>query len=348
MDPLMFIDEIKAQPVVLEDLLAAYGQPGFEPAADLGRMLRSRPYRQYLFTGMGSSFHVGYIASAMLRRGGLRAFAVETREFLSGCLPILSSDTLLVAVSQSGESAEVMELMGRLPGDRNIVTVTNYPDHSLHARGEARFLLYAGEERFTATKSYTNTVAAILYIAQMIALGGATPSAGFFQTARRCAAIQRQWMDDPQLTADLARFFENGRYICLTGGDASYCTASHGELVVEEAGKIFASRYLPAQFLHGPVELISEGFCVLAFDFFEETRTDINRIVDNILSYGGSICVVGNRPLGVTDQRLMSLTADLGDPWFAPLIEVIPVELMVNALGLKRGLDPGVLTRVRK
>lgn len=343
-----FFEEIKQQPQALRALAEAYASPECAAAKALAGMLGRQKYKKYIFTGMGSSYYAGYIASSILHRAGLDAQAFETREYLmSGLLP-LAQDTLLVVISQSGESQEVVELMGKLTDDRNVVTLTNYEDRMLHQRGEARFLLYAGEEFTTASKSYTNTVGAVLYIAKLIC----DPLLGFVQGYRGalldCAGQMERWIEDASFSQRLADFFHDTVFLCLVGGGASYCTASHGELVVEEAGKMFSSRYLPAQFIHGPIERIDNQFHAVLFDFDGATHETIRRIIDNLLTYGGRALVIGNQEIPRVEGRLFPVRADVEAAEYAPLLEVIPLELLVNRLGLQRGLTPGILTRVRK
>lgn len=343
-----FIEEVRQQPDALRALVGAYTGERFEAAHKLSAMVRERRYHRYIFTGMGSSFYVGYIAGAMLRKAGIEAFAFETREFLMNGRQIVDEQTLLVVISQSGESCEVVELVRRLPGARNVATVTNYEDHTLFGCGEANFFLYAGDEVTTASKTYTNTVAAVLFIAELILDPSLSFAPRFREKALRCADIMEQWIKDEAFSSRLADFFHDSVYLCLVGGGASYCTASHAELVVEEAGKMFSTRYLPAQFIHGPIELIDERFHAVVLDFCEETREPVDRILDNLLAYGGRALVIGNRDLNVQNERLMKVKAAVEDAFYAPLVEVVPVELLVNRLGLRRGLAPGILTRVRK
>jgi len=343
-----FMEEIRQQPGALRALVDAYAGGGLGAARALASMVRERKYHRYLFTGMGSSFYVGYIAGAMLRRAGIAAFAFETREFLMSGLPIVDDGTLLVVISQSGESPEVVELVRRLPGARNVATITNYEGHTLFGCGEANFPLYAGDEVTTASKTYTNTVAAVLFIAELILNPSLSFAPRFREKALGCADIMERWIGDEALSGRLSDFFHDSAFVCMVGGGASYCTASHAELVVEEAGKMFSTRYLPAQLIHGPIELIDERFHAIVLDFCEETREPVDRIIDNLMTYGGRALVIGNRGLDIQNERLMKIRADVRDACYAPLLEVVPVELMVNRLGLRRGLAPGILTRVRK
>lgn len=111
---------------------------------------------------------------------------------------------------------------------------------------------------------------------------------------------------------------------------------------------MFSSRYLPAQFIHGPIERIDNQFHAVLFDFDGATHETIRRIIDNLLTYGGRALVIGNQEIPRVEGRIFPVHVDMEEAEYAPLLEVIPLELLVNCLGLKRGLTPGVLTRVQQ
>lgn len=340
-----FYKEMCQQPESLELLLERY-KSNYPPALALAKAIEKKNIREFVFTGMGSSYFIGYIACAILRKHGIQASAHEAKEFATYGLNTLQDGAMLFIISQSGSSKEILELCEKIPHDDNITIVTNNENKPLYERGIAKFLIYAGDEYTTATKTYTNTIAAVLCISDIILKSLGKPSVNFLEGMRECINKMRDIIDED--SDNLTHFFKDAKYICLVGGGASYCSASHAELVLEEAGKLYSTRYLPAQFLHGPVELIDTGFNVIAFDFSEDTREETDRIIDNVLTYGGKICVLSNRKIELTHPQFLSVYIDLQNEFVAPLLEIIPIELFVYKLGEQRGLNPGILTRVRK
>ena len=79
---LKFIDEINQQPGALYDLLQHYNDE-YPPAGSLSAIIKERRCNEFIFTGMGSSYFVCYIACVILRKNGIRAYAFETKEFMS-------------------------------------------------------------------------------------------------------------------------------------------------------------------------------------------------------------------------------------------------------------------------
>jgi len=296
---------------------------------------------------MGSSYFVGYIATALLSEMGIKSRAYEAKEFANAGVKTVGNDAMIFLVSQSGESKEIIEFCetGLIDG-KNVAVVTNNTDGFLYKYGEIKFLLHAGKEYTTATKTYTNTVASILYICNLILESKKLKAYNFYGIANECVKIMQNLIGS--YSGEMTDLFTDAEYICLVGGGASYCSASHAELVVEEAGKMYSTRYLPAQFLHGPVELINEKFNAIVLDFSDNTRKETDRIIDNVITYGGKICVITNRDISIKNERLLLIKLDVENEYYTPLVEIMPIELFINDIGLKRGLTPGILTRVRK
>src|ERR1700730_3750991 len=118
------MEEIIQQPAALSSVRKFYTSPGAIRATAL-RKLATRWPPLVVFTGMGSSLFAAYPAQAYLTSLGIRALVWETAELLHHHLKILRPDTLLVAVSQSGETVEIVRLLERVPPKLGIAAVVN-------------------------------------------------------------------------------------------------------------------------------------------------------------------------------------------------------------------------------
>ena len=108
------LEEISQQPAALSGLRKFYASPGAIPAKGLRSLAQHWP-PTVIFTGMGSSLFAAYPAQAYLTEQGVRALVWETAELVHHHLKVLRPDTLLVVVSQSGQTAEVLRLLESLP-----------------------------------------------------------------------------------------------------------------------------------------------------------------------------------------------------------------------------------------
>ncbi len=131
MTPMM--EEVLDQPRALADVRKYYTSPGAIPFSTLRRVVTHWP-PTVVFTGMGSSLFAAYPAQAFLTSVGIRALVWETAELLHHHLRILKTDTLLVIVSQSGETVEVTRLLKHLPKRVGVLGVVNVESSTLGRR----------------------------------------------------------------------------------------------------------------------------------------------------------------------------------------------------------------------
>jgi len=338
-----FIEEIYQQPEALRKLNEIYSKD-YAPLKNIaGKGLKNT---KTIFTGMGSSLFAGYIACSILNNEGIEAIAVESNELNKTKLKLIDKNTIVIAISQSGGSPEVISFCESCGTKKDFVVVTNNVTKQLYTFGNTKFEIYAGSELRTATKTYTNTVAAIIYIAY--ALMDKFENLPYIsETIKKCADRQEDFLKNKTMIEDLCDFFVDCSYICVVGSGLSYASASHAQLLVEEAGKKFSTRYTTAQFLHGPIELINADFSTLIFDTDPRFHTDVDRIIDNVLTYGGRIGLITSRSMEQKDNLLV-VKLECDDYTFSPLTEIIPVELMIDAVGNKLGIKPGYISRVKK
>ncbi len=347
---MQYIDEIKQQPEALRDLTRHYFiDSGRERA--MRETLKKEAFDQVIFVGMGSSLYAAYTAAGFLREKGVRAFAMECGEFLYHDAGIVDERTLVVAVSQSGKSPEVVGMCREYAAkkDWKLAIVTNYPENTLYQYGQYKFLIYAGEEFTTASKTYTNTIAALLYLSCLLADWDESAFQNLYRDLLDAADKMEELIESsvPEIES-MCESVKERSAIYAVGSGPSYSSASYAEMIMEEAGKIYASRFTCNQFLHGPVELINESFCTVLFDFYEKSRPAVEKIIKLVGENGGSILLITNRKEKYQYEKVHQLYIEFDNPCLSPLVEIIPVELIVNQLGLYKGLKPGRLKWVEK
>ncbi len=167
------LEEISQQPAALSGLRKFYASPGAIPAKGLRSLAPHWP-PTVVFTGMGSSLFAAYPAQAYLTEQGVRALVWETAELVHHHLKVLRPDTLLVVVSQSGQTAEVLRLLESLPAKARVLAVTNVEASPLAKRANLLLPLMAGGQVAVSTKTYTCSVAVLMYLA--FAIAGKAPS----------------------------------------------------------------------------------------------------------------------------------------------------------------------------
>ena len=127
-----FLQEIFEQPKAVKDTASYhYSQSGRNVFRSISDLWDTGVYRRMVFTGMGSSYFISESAACLLNSYGIDACAINSGELLHYRKAMLGSDALLVCISQSGESYEVVKLLESIGTDIKVVAVTNEPESTL-------------------------------------------------------------------------------------------------------------------------------------------------------------------------------------------------------------------------
>lgn len=310
---------------------------------------RQRAFDLVVLAGMGSSYCALLLARHVLAQRGVACVAIETSELLHYESNLLNARSLLVAVSQSGESVEIVRLMDQiksLPADRRptCVSLTNTPASRLARESDLALPLAAGTEHGPATRTHTTSLAALVLIAA--ALAGEDPAqlAGPLDGAARAMdALLGGWEDNLRPLFDYLR---DSTRPFLIGRGASQVSALAGALMLKEAGHIAAEGMSVGAFRHGPLELADPAMDMLVFNG-DATSALLNwALVEELLSYGARVVWLGaegTAPNGARAVVLPQVEAPL-----SPLVEVLVPQLWSRQLALAQGRIPGELRRLPK
>src|SRR5208282_662117 len=216
----------------------------------LAASLQKGKFKTVVLTGMGSSFHALHPLHIELINYGLTAMMVETSELLYYRNRLFDAKTLIVAVSQSGQSAEVVRLLEINRGKSSVIAITNTPHSPLAERADATILTQAGKEFSVSCKTYVTALMALQWLGDVVCerdlrrtrqeLNHAAPAA---------AAYLADWKD---YVHTLAQVLKNTRHLFLVGRGASLATAGTGALIVKESDHFHAEGMSSAAFRHGP------------------------------------------------------------------------------------------------
>jgi len=150
----LFMTEIFNQPIVITETAESVKAQLVQLSASMHRPKR------IIFTGMGSSSSAVYPSLLRLIEGGIDARSIEASELLYYQAQAITSDTLLIVISQSGRSAEIAPLLDLARQQQaSVLGITNTPDSLLHQQAHASLVMRAGAEATVATKTYTCTLA---------------------------------------------------------------------------------------------------------------------------------------------------------------------------------------------
>jgi glucosamine--fructose-6-phosphate aminotransferase (isomerizing) len=297
--------------------------------------------RRVVLTGMGSSLHAIYPLHRALSSAGLASHWIETAEMLLGFESFYKQDTLLVAVSQSGESAEIINLAQRAGEFAHLIGVTNNENSNLGRAANSRLMMEAGLESTVSCKTYVATLAVLHWLgAQLIGGNGKTALEELAQAERAVRSYLARWREH---VAELSPWLEGVTSIFVTGRGNSLATAGTGGLILKESTRQHAEGMSAAAFRHGPLEMAGKNVLVLIFEGDETTAPLHRRLAEDIVRGGGKAALIGSRTNGLGVFRLPEVPAVV-----QPIVEILPVQMLSLALAARDGFEAGRFQRASK
>ena len=332
-----YFEDLLAQPAALKDTWDGFERP--EALLDLAGRLRGGEFQRILLTGMGGSFHALHPLNCGLIDHGIASTMVETSELVHYQTRLLMPKTLLIAVSQSGESAEMARLTEVNPGIP-MIAVTNTPESNLAKNATATLVTRAGREFSVSSKTYVTTLMMLAWLGDT--LWGQDAEASRLKqkdVSEKVAAYLRDWKKH---VADLADRLSGIRSLFLVGRGASLAAAGAGALMIKESDHFHDEGMSSAAFRHGPFEMLSGEVFVAVFSGDEKTRRLNEGLWADIRHAGGQAELIGER------SEFESFRLVEHDPAIRPILEILPVQMITIALAALAGREAGKFERATK
>lgn len=338
-----FEHDIRAQSGVLRKISAAYWSAMSGELAMLRAFAREN--RPVLLTGMGGSLAAAEFAVPIFRAAGRSAVAIDASEITDGIPSAFPPDTMVVAVSQGGQSSETLDAVTSLKRARlnNIVAVTNDLASPLARLAPLALPMLAGAEKWAAAKSFTASQFILGFIAHALAPGDAEPN-----RARDEAEMLIRTLDDlvrNSLAEDAAHRLGSAPYLAVLARGSSMSSAKYAALLFKESAAMPCEAITTSDFGHGPVELttLPIGVILLASDPVRHS-SDV-ALADRLAAQGVPIWLLSDAPAGAINRNGAVVTQmSTLRPRFAAIAFAIELQLFAAALARIRGREPGVFT----
>ena len=243
---------------------------------------------------------------------------------------------LVVGISQSGESPDVVEVVREAKRQgRPSIAITNSPSSPLGLAADAVVKLEAGKEQaVAATKTYVNSLGAIALIfatttGDARALAELTAVPGQIQ-----AQLERSWEDVAALDSFGA---VDGGTVVARG--INYCTSFEIALKIRELSGLLFESYSAADLMHGPVAAIGRGWPVIALAPSGPAFAAMEPAIEDVARRGARLVVISDEER-VLQHGEVALPLVGGVPeWVSPLVAVVPGQLAALRLAQLRGVD---------
>ena len=302
---------------------------------------------KFYIIACGSSYHVGmvgkYVLEKMLRKPVEVALASEFRY----CSPIVDKNTLVIVISQSGETLDTMEALreAKRLGGRTLAIV-NVVGSSIAKEADDVIYTWAGPEIAVATtKAYSTQLAVLdllcLYLADL--LGSIAPEeyTEILTELTRIPDKLKEVLEQKERIQQYASQFFNHDSIFFIGRNLDYAIGLEASLKLKEISYIHSEAYAAGELKHGTISLIEQGTLVIALATYGQL---FDKAVSNMIEVQSR----GATVLGLTDtthEEALGKHADAiitvpeTHPLLMPSLAVVPMQLFAYYVALARGCD---------
>jgi len=346
-DFLFFMEkEIFEQPKIFSNTIAGrfifeQGLPRLDGIEDFARELRN--VKNFHFVGCGTAYNACRYAALLFNRFGIAARAWIASEFCYSH-PVFDPTDAFVFISQSGETADTIEVINEIKIKGNIcLGIVNVPGSRIWRETDAGIGIRAGKEKGVAsTKAFTSQLATIVMLAVFLARQRKMT----IDTGQRIINELKKIPDkieiilrDADRIKELAKKYACFRNYYFLGRYFHSVTADEGSLKLKEISYVHAEGYPLGEMKHGPLALIEPDFCSVVIipddPIFKKGIVNIHEIKGR----NGTVLAITDKKKGISpadDTINIPTTID----YLSPILTTIPTQLFAYYMALEFGCNP--------
>jgi glutamine---fructose-6-phosphate transaminase (isomerizing) len=321
--------EIREQPEVLATILEEW-----ETVARAARTLRSRGFRFAMLAARGTSDNAALYAKYLFEiRLGVPVSLASPSAFTLYESEMNLENVLVIGISQSGESKDVLEVLRRSRQLGAItLSVTNDEGSSLAAAADVHLWLRAGNEKsVAATKTYTAELF-LLYLL-IAALDSSEPEPEVQQLpeqARRVLEVAWEGVER----------YRYAHYMTVASRGYNFATAKEAALKLMETTYTVTEAFSEADLRHGPMAMIGRDFPVVLIVPPGRAYQSMDSLAKGLAARGADLAVIGEDPDLVSEAAAGFLVPVSCPEELSPILYALPAQLLALGVAELRGLDP--------
>ncbi|WP_341929119.1 glutamine--fructose-6-phosphate transaminase (isomerizing) [Methyloversatilis discipulorum] len=306
-----------------------------------------RSVRRVLVLACGTSFHAGLVARYWLEDIAGIECSVEIASEYRYRRPVADPDTLVVTISQSGETADTLAALkyAKSLGMTRTLAICNVPESAIVRESSLRFITRAGPEIGVAsTKAYTTQLAALALLTLAMAKTRGTLSVAqeekYLGALRHLpGAVTRVLELEPQIQAWAERFAMKHHALFLGRGQ-HYPIALEGALKLKEISYIHAEAYPAGELKHGPLALVDRDMPVIAIAPNDALIEKLKSNIQEVRARGGELYVIADAGTEMVEGEgvhILNMPENYG--LLSPVLHVVPLQLLAYHAALVKGTD---------
>jgi glutamine---fructose-6-phosphate transaminase (isomerizing) len=302
---------------------------------------------QVLILACGTSYHAGLVAKYWVESLAGVSCHVEIASEYRYRKSVTRPNTLVAAISQSGETADTLAAIehAKANGVASCLAICNVAESSLIRACNLRFLTRAGPEIGVAsTKAFTTQLAALFLLA--LVLGKLKGRLSAEEEGRQLsalrhlpAAVSSVLLQEDHFSQWASQFVDKNHCLFL-GRGLHYPIALEGALKLKEISYIHAEAYAAGELKHGPLALVDRDMPVVAVAPNDQLLEKLKSNLEEVRARGGRLYVVADQSSGFEASEGVELIT-LGDHagLLSPILHVVPLQLLAYHVALARGHD---------
>jgi glutamine---fructose-6-phosphate transaminase (isomerizing) len=295
----------------------------------------------------GTSYHAGMVARYWIEAVAGLPCNVEIASEYRYRETVNDPDTLVVTLSQSGETADTLAALqyAKARGHRHSLTICNAPESALVRASDLRFLTRAGPEIGVAsTKAFTTQLAALVLLTMALARqrGKLTVEreAQLLHALRHLpAALTEVLQIEPAIT-EWAQVFAGKEHMLFLGRGIHYPIAMEGALKMKEITYIHAEAYAAGELKHGPLALVDRNMPVVAVAPRDALLEKLKSNLQEVRARGGELYVLADQDTRIAESdgvHVIQMPGHAG--LLSPILHTVPLQLLAYHTALRRGTD---------
>jgi glucosamine--fructose-6-phosphate aminotransferase (isomerizing) len=342
------LKEINEQPRILENLLKARIQNNkivFEEQHIPEERLKQ--IKNIAIVACGTAYHAGLVAKYIIEPVCAIPVSVEVSSEFRYKKLLIDEDTLVIAISQSGETADTLAGVREAKKHGSpILAICNVLGSTLTREADGIIYTHAGPEIGVAsTKAYTAQLAALYLFAFYLAgikniLTSSKINKCLEELKKIPKLLEEEILKEQDEIARLARRHSHFGCFLYLGRNINYPSALEGALKLKEISYIPAEGYAAGEMKHGPIALIDEYRAVVCISPESKIHEKMISNIQEIHSRRGKIIAIATEG----DKVIRELTKEVIyipkiDEFFSPLVVAVPLQLLAYHIAVKRGCD---------
>ena len=285
-------------------------------------------------TGSGTSYHSALLAKQIFSKSKIHVETIMSSEFQYSS-DMLDENSVLLAISQSGETADVIQSVksAKTMGAK-VISIVNIPTSSLARLSDSYLEVKCGPEiGVAATKSFTSQIALLYYVADIIG----RKSNGILSSKDILVKAVIQVLELDSQIEGIADQLKHSKDVYILGRSLHFPICLEGALKIKELSYIHAEGMAAGELKHGPLALIDTNSIVIVLHPADSTYGDTLSNIHTIKSRGAKIVGISNKKDALYDYQITIPTINES---FYPLIEVIPLQLLAYHLSICNNGNP--------